>query len=140
MGMESISGTLKRLRMAAGLSPAELARHSGVHYSTISRLESGDLTRPGADITMRLAQALGVEISGLLGATSPRDGDLSEDLRLRLQRLRPHFRIQFDMLLEQGAQLADTPEDLAAFEVAIRAACDSLELVLRRRQERDKNT
>ena len=51
--------TLRRLRLANFLSQAELARRSGVHALTITRLESGR-TAPSTRTVRALAAALDV--------------------------------------------------------------------------------
>jgi len=50
---------LRRTRLSQFLSQAELARRSGVHALTITRLESGR-TAPSTRTVRALAQALGV--------------------------------------------------------------------------------
>jgi transcriptional regulator with XRE-family HTH domain len=50
---------LRRMRLAQFLSQAELARRSGVHALTITRLESGR-TAPSTRTVRALAQALGI--------------------------------------------------------------------------------
>jgi transcriptional regulator with XRE-family HTH domain len=50
---------LRRTRLAEFLSQAELARRSGVHALTVTRLESGR-TAPSARTVRALAQALGI--------------------------------------------------------------------------------
>ncbi len=55
---------LKTLRNKAGLTLNELARHAGVASSTISKIESGQLS-PGYDIITRLADGLGVDVAEL---------------------------------------------------------------------------
>jgi transcriptional regulator with XRE-family HTH domain len=50
---------LRRTRLAQFLSQAELARRSGVHALTITRLESGR-TAPSTRTVRALAQALGI--------------------------------------------------------------------------------
>jgi transcriptional regulator with XRE-family HTH domain len=50
---------LRRLRLAHFLSQAELARRSGVHALTITRLEAGR-TAPSTRTVRALAEALGV--------------------------------------------------------------------------------
>jgi transcriptional regulator with XRE-family HTH domain len=50
---------LRRTRLAYFLSQAELARRSGVHALTITRLESGR-TAPSTRTVRALAQALGI--------------------------------------------------------------------------------
>jgi transcriptional regulator with XRE-family HTH domain len=51
--------TLRRLRLGNFLTQAELARRSGVHALTITRLESGR-TAPSTRTVRALAVALGV--------------------------------------------------------------------------------
>lgn len=51
--------TLRRLRLASFLTQAELARRSGVHALTITRLESGR-TAPSTRTVKALAVALGI--------------------------------------------------------------------------------
>jgi transcriptional regulator with XRE-family HTH domain len=50
---------LRRIRLAHFLSQAELARRSGVHALTVTRLESGR-TAPSTRTVRALAEALGV--------------------------------------------------------------------------------
>jgi ferredoxin len=58
------SQNLRRLRLARFLSQAELARQSGLHTLTISRLEA-DRARPSTRTVRALATALGVMPSEL---------------------------------------------------------------------------
>jgi transcriptional regulator with XRE-family HTH domain len=51
---------LRRIRLANFLSQAELARRSGVHALTITRLESGR-TAPSTRTVRALAEALGIQ-------------------------------------------------------------------------------
>jgi len=51
--------TLRRLRLASFLTQAELARRSGVHALTVTRLESGR-TAPSTRTVRALATALGI--------------------------------------------------------------------------------
>ncbi len=51
--------TLRRLRLGSFLTQAELARLSGVHALTITRLESGR-TAPSTRTVRALAAALGI--------------------------------------------------------------------------------
>ena len=59
--MTPITLRLKELRTARGWSQAELSRRSGIHKSTIFRLETGK--RRGADFETleKLAKALGCD-------------------------------------------------------------------------------
>lgn len=60
-GSESVAfrDNLRRIRLAQFLSQAELARRSGVHALTVTRLESGR-TAPSTRTVRALAGALGV--------------------------------------------------------------------------------
>jgi DNA-binding XRE family transcriptional regulator len=53
-------GTLRHLRLAAGMSQAELAELAETTQSYIARIEAGTLD-PGTDMLVRLAAALGIE-------------------------------------------------------------------------------
>jgi transcriptional regulator with XRE-family HTH domain len=66
---ETLSERLKRYREDAGLTPSELAAESGIAKSYLSALENGEAhqRRPSADTMYRLAKALGVAMSDLLG-------------------------------------------------------------------------
>jgi transcriptional regulator with XRE-family HTH domain len=55
----SFPDTLRRLRLGNFLTQAELARRSGVHALTITRLEAGR-TAPSTRTVRALAQALGI--------------------------------------------------------------------------------
>jgi transcriptional regulator with XRE-family HTH domain len=78
---------VKDLRIARGLTAAELAERSGVGYRTVRRLER-NLVRPHTRTLRRLAEALGVEPSELarLMSEAPQDpnrrGSLLSDLRV----------------------------------------------------------
>ena len=55
---------LRRLRFERFLSQGELARRSGLHAVTLTRLEAGS-TGPSTRTVRALAEALGVEPGGL---------------------------------------------------------------------------
>src|SRR5437588_5095259 len=55
----AFSETLRRLRLERFFSQAELARRSGVHALTVTRLESGR-TAPSTRTVRALAQALAI--------------------------------------------------------------------------------
>jgi transcriptional regulator with XRE-family HTH domain len=77
---------LRRIRLAHFLSQAELARRSGVHTLTITRLESGR-TAPSTRTVRALAEALGIPPGDL---ASPEEV-AEADRRLR-QRSREQVR------------------------------------------------
>src|SRR6187397_1299717 len=81
---------VRRLRIQAGLTQAELAARAGVTVETIARLERvlrGRLSanaNPSLETLVRLASALGVEVSELLSEPSrprPKDDRISMILR-----------------------------------------------------------
>jgi len=68
---ETIGERIKRFRTERGLSPSELAEKADVAKSYLSTLEHEDqsknVRRPSADTLYRIASALGVAMSDLLG-------------------------------------------------------------------------
>ncbi len=68
---ETLGQRIQRYRKDAGLSPTELAERAEVSKSYISSLESDTEPerKPSAEILYRLARALGVAMSDLLGKT-----------------------------------------------------------------------
>ena len=81
---------MKQLRLEAGLTQAELASRAGVTVETVARLErvlrgrSSANSNPSLETLVRLASALGVEVSELLSEPSrprPKDDRISMILR-----------------------------------------------------------
>lgn len=62
---ERTGAAIRKLRLAKGLTLAELAEQSGVPISTLSRVELGQ-NRLNTDKLMRLCRALDVDMSGLV--------------------------------------------------------------------------
>src|SRR5580698_10184200 len=79
---------LKEVRLARGLSQAELGRRANVTASYIWRLETAGAS-PGIDLVARLAQALGTTSHDLQPATSHIDTTtiLGEQTRKHLDTL-----------------------------------------------------
>jgi len=63
----SVATRLKALRERRGWSQNQLYTRSGVHNSTISRIERGEIPSPGIDVLRRLSVALGVDLSEISG-------------------------------------------------------------------------
>ncbi|MCS6857770.1 MAG: helix-turn-helix domain-containing protein [Sandaracinaceae bacterium] len=63
-GGDHFGARLKALRLAAGLTQAELARRSGIHRPNIARLEAGK-HMPSLDTIHRLARAMGIPASAV---------------------------------------------------------------------------
>jgi DNA-binding XRE family transcriptional regulator len=62
----TIGGNIKKLWVKLNLTQDDLARKSGVKYTTLSKIESGVVTRPTVHIMARIAKALGVSIKDLI--------------------------------------------------------------------------
>ena len=76
----AFSQTLRHLRLEHFFSQAELARRSGVHALTITRLESGR-TAPSTRTVRALASALGVEPRELASPEEVAEADRRERSR-----------------------------------------------------------
>ena len=61
---------LRRRRKDAGLSQRQLGDLSGVHFTTIARIETGDVSEPEGSTLDALAKALGCDRSELSPAHS----------------------------------------------------------------------
>jgi transcriptional regulator with XRE-family HTH domain len=62
---ESFAARLRRLRLAAGLSAADLSAAAGLTRQALHKLESGSV--PSLPTAQRLAAALGVPLADLAG-------------------------------------------------------------------------
>ena len=58
---------LKTLREEKGLTQVDLANKAQVERTYIVKLESGDKKNPSLDILKKLAKAIGVPVTELLG-------------------------------------------------------------------------
>ena len=76
----AFSDRLRRMRLEHFLSQAELARRSGVHALTITRLESGR-TAPSTRTVRALAEALGVPPGDLASPEEVAEADRRERSR-----------------------------------------------------------
>ena len=61
---------VRELREAKHLTTYELAQRSGIHRPNVSRIESGRHV-PNLETLLRLAQALGTSVAGLVADASP---------------------------------------------------------------------
>lgn len=63
-----MSNNLKKLRIAAGITQAELAQRSGVNIRMIQYYEQGfkDLSKAAFDTGLRIAEALGCDPRDLI--------------------------------------------------------------------------
>lgn len=67
MSPKRLGRVLKSLREDRGLSQVDLAKRAHVGRTYIVKLESGDKRNPSLDILKKLAKALGVPVTELLG-------------------------------------------------------------------------
>jgi DNA-binding LacI/PurR family transcriptional regulator len=67
-----VTTELEALRRKKGWSQLKLAKLAKVSQNTISRIESGDTTKPNTTTSKKLADALGVPISQLSGVADPK--------------------------------------------------------------------
>lgn len=61
-----IGDNIKKLRAKLNLTQDDLARKSGVKYTTLSKIEAGFVTKPTVHIMAKIAKALDVSIEDLL--------------------------------------------------------------------------
>ena len=67
MSPERLGKMLKEIRETRGLPQGHLARKAKVTLPCIAKLESGDKKNPSIAVLQRLAKALGVPMTELLG-------------------------------------------------------------------------
>lgn len=80
-----LAANLRRLRLEAGLTLDQLAARSGVSRAMISKIERG-ISVPTATVLGKLAAALALGLSRLLGTPLPREPRLVERSRQRVFR------------------------------------------------------
>ena len=62
----NIGDNIKKLRAKLDLTQDDLARKSDVKYTTLSKIESGVVTKPTVHIIAKIAKALNASIEELL--------------------------------------------------------------------------
>jgi transcriptional regulator with XRE-family HTH domain len=67
MSPRKIGVALKRLRETKGISQLALAKRAKVAQAYISEMEAGEKKNPGIETLRKLAKALGVPVTELLG-------------------------------------------------------------------------
>ena len=63
---ETIGDKIKQLRNKQGLTQDELARKSGLPYTTLTKIESNVITKPTIQTVVKIANGLGVTIDNLM--------------------------------------------------------------------------
>ena len=113
---ETIGQRIKRFREETGMSASELASVTGIAKSYLSALENSEdegKRRPGAETLYRIAEALGVAMSDLLGkpiltaARSARPESLEEFAR---QRDLPEADVEMLATIRFRGEEPKTPE------------------------------
>lgn len=66
--VESLAVRIKRLRIASGLTQGQLGELIGISSAAVGRWEVGEFLPKGRYV-VKLAGALGIDVSALLGAT-----------------------------------------------------------------------
>jgi transcriptional regulator with XRE-family HTH domain len=84
MTLTQLAQSVKRARRAAGLTQAQLAKHSGVGQAYISHLEKGLRANPSAAVLEKIARALGVTVGDLVA--DPREAALARIFDLAAKR------------------------------------------------------
>ena len=62
----NIGENIKKYRAKLGLSQEELAKKSGVKYTTLTKIESNVIKKPSVIVMAQIAKALGVSIEKLI--------------------------------------------------------------------------
>ena len=129
---ETIGQRIRRFRTDRGLSASELAAAARVSKSYLSELESatGTAQRPSADILYRLAKALGVAMSDLLGrpvTIEPKRHRPPSLLKFARENNLPESDIEMLASIEFRGEQPKTPERWSFIYQAIRnsAAMDA---------------
>jgi transcriptional regulator with XRE-family HTH domain len=63
----TIAQRVKRLRIQRGWEKSELAERAAIDRTLLSRIESGSILNPGANVLKGLARTLGCSIDYLVG-------------------------------------------------------------------------
>ena len=87
---DAFSDRLKALRKQRGISQAELAEQTEVHFTQISRYERGE-TKPNADAVTKIAKALDTTVDYLMNGTTD---DLAENTGLEKEIITRFKQVQ----------------------------------------------
>lgn len=68
---KALGAALQAARKAAGLTQQELCQRSGLSYSTLAKIERGAIKSPSIFTIQSIAGALGTDLNGLMGVSSP---------------------------------------------------------------------
>jgi len=57
---------IKKLRAKAGLTQEGLSRKANIPYTTLTKVETGEIKNPSVRVTAKIADALGVSMENLV--------------------------------------------------------------------------
>jgi len=63
---KTISKNIKKLHPKPGLTQNDLAKKADIKHTTLMKVESGAVNKPGVQMMTKIAKALGVSIDDLL--------------------------------------------------------------------------
>lgn len=78
---EPLAVRIKRLRIASGLTQEQLGALIGISSTAVGNWEAGEFLPKGRYV-VKLAGALGIDVSALLGETATNIDDLAEEVQL----------------------------------------------------------
>ena len=64
--MATIGENIKRIRAKQGITQDDLAKKTGIKYSTLAKIEGDFVKKPGVQMMAKTAKVLGVSIEDLL--------------------------------------------------------------------------
>ena len=68
--METVGERIRAMRAEKHISAAELARRADISKGYLSEIETGEASRPSAEVLFRIARELGTSMAVLLGKRS----------------------------------------------------------------------
>ncbi|AZR72886.1 hypothetical protein BBF96_05470 [Anoxybacter fermentans] len=90
---ETFGSRLRKLREERGMTLQELSLKSGIHQSTISRLETDPQRRPHMETFIQLAKGFGVSIQELAILTDLIDPDSEENIVIKDEQLKTNYHL-----------------------------------------------
>ena len=64
--MATIGENIKRIRARQGITQDDLAKKTGIKYSTLAKIEGDFVKKPGVQMVAKIAKVLGVSVEDLL--------------------------------------------------------------------------
>ncbi len=64
--MVTVGENIKRIRAKQGITQDDLAKKTGIKYSTLAKIEGDFVKKPGVQMIAKIAKVLGVPMEDLL--------------------------------------------------------------------------